>query len=295
MGRKALRPKTVLLHLFFIAMCLCFLLPLCAIISVSISNDETIARYGYTFFPKTADFSSYQYIFKSPKEILNAYKVTIISSLIGTAMYLAMAGMCAYATSRKIFRFRHKVTFYLFFTMLFNGGLVPTYIWISKYLRLKNSIWALILPGLGNVWYLFLMRTFFSQLPESIIESAKIDGAGELRIFLQIVAPLSTPVIATVTLFKLLNFWNAWYPALLYIDDPGLYPLQYMLQVMLRNIQEILRNMAMGVGGLWNVHELPSDSIRMAMCLLAAGPMLVIFPFFQKYFARGITVGSVKG
>lgn len=287
--------KTALLHLFFIVLCCCFVFPMLSIVSVSLSNDATISKYGYTFFPKIIDFSAYKYIFRNPGEILTSYKVTILSSIIGTSMYLLMAGMCAYATSRKIFKIRSKIAFYLFFTMLFNGGLVPTYIWVSKYLHLKNSIWALILPCLGNVWYLFLMKTFFTQLPGEIIESATVDGAGELRIFIQIAVPLSTPVIATVALFELLNFWNSWYPALLYIDNHNLYPLQYMLQVMLRNIQEILKNMTMGVGGQVNIHELPSDSIRMAMCLLAAGPMLVVFPFFQKYFARGITVGSVKG
>lgn len=287
--------KTALLHLFFIVLCCCFVFPMLSIVSVSLSNDATISKYGYTFFPKIIDFSAYKYIFRNPGEIFTSYKVTILSSIIGTSMYLLMAGMCAYATSRKIFKIRSKIAFYLFFTMLFNGGLVPTYIWVSKYLHLKNSIWALILPCLGNVWYLFLMKTFFTQLPGEIIESATVDGAGELRIFIQIAVPLSTPVIATVALFELLNFWNSWYPALLYIDNHNLYPLQYMLQVMLRNIQEILKNMTMGVGGQVNIHELPSDSIRMAMCLLAAGPMLVVFPFFQKYFARGITVGSVKG
>ena len=295
MGKKKINTSTIVINLFFGVLCFCFILPMMSIVSVSLSNDDLIAKHGYTFFPKGIDFSAYTYIFRNPGEILNSYKVTIISSVVGTLMYLIMAGMCAYATSRKVFRHRNKVTFFLFFTMLFNGGLVPTYIWISKYLGLKNSIWALILPCLGNVWYLFLMRTFFTQLPEEILESATVDGASEIRIFIQIAVPLSTPVIATITLFQILNFWNSWYPALLYIDNHELYPLQYLLQVMLRNIQEILRNMMSGVGGLLAAHDLPSDSIRMAMCLLAAGPMLLIFPFFQKYFARGITVGSVKG
>lgn len=267
-----------------------------SIISISLSSDKMIAEYGYTFFPKGIDFSSYRYIFRNPAEILNSYKVTIIMSGLGTIIYLLIAGMCAYAISRKTFKYRSIVTFILFFTMLFNGGLVPTYIWISKYLGLKNSMWALILPSLGNVWYLFLMRTFFAQLPGEIMESATIDGATEFAIFRKIVVPLSTPVIATIALFQLLNFWNSWYPALLYIDDHSLYPLQYLLQIMLRNIQEILRAMQEGVApGSMSAHDLPTDSIRMAMCLLAAGPMLFVFPFFQKYFARGITVGSVKG
>lgn len=293
---KKFKLSSLLLHAFFIFLSVCFILPMFSIISISFSSDKMINDFGYTFFPKGIDFSAYKYIFKNPYEILNAYKITIIMSVIGTLIYLIIAGMCAYAISRKTFKYRHLITFFIFFTMLFNGGLVPTYIWVSKYLGLKNSIWALILPGLGNVWYLFLMRTFFSQLPNEIMESATIDGATELTIFSKIVLPLSTPVIATIALFQLLNFWNSWYPALLYIDDQSLYPLQYMLQIMLRNIQEILRAMQEGVSpGTLSVHDLPTDSIRMAMCILAAGPMLFVFPFFQKYFARGITVGSVKG
>lgn len=286
-----------LLNTFFILLCCVFVLPMCAVISVSLASDEAIVTYGYSFFPRVIDFGAYEYIFKSPARILSAYRVTIIMSALGTGLYLLMAGLCAYALSRRNFIYRGKITFYLFFTMLFSGGLVPSYILVTKYLNLKDTIWALILPSLGNVWYLFLMRTFFSQIPGEILESATVDGASELTIFFRMVVPLSTPVIATVGLFQLLNFWNSWYSALLYIEDKNLYPLQYLLQVMLRNIQEILNSMKNEMISPDNLAltRLPTDSVRMAMCLLAAGPMLLVFPFFQKYFARGMTIGSVKG
>lgn len=179
--------------------------------------------------------------------------------------------------------------------MIFNGGLVPTYILMTNYLHLQNTYAALIIPLMGSVWFLLLMKTFFQQLPFALIESATIDGASEFRIYFQMILPLSKPVLATVCLLQLLQYWNAWFPALLYISDSSLYPLQYLLQVILRNIDEILRNMNAGVTvNVTEAVDLPSESIRMAMAIVAVGPMLFIFPFFQKYFAKGLTVGSVK-
>jgi putative aldouronate transport system permease protein len=265
------------------------------IVSMSLSSDTDMARYGYKIIPVKFDLTAYKYIFKNPGTILNAYKVTIIMAFGGVAPYLLMSSMCAYPLSRTSFKYRNAIMFYLFFTMLFNGGLVPFYILMTKYLGLRNTYAALIIPLLGNVWYLFLMRTFFRQLPSSIIESANMDGAGELMIYARIILPLSKPVLATVGVLKLLENWNSWYNALLFIDNEKLYPLQYLLQVMLRNIQEILNDMKdFRSVGLTSSINIPTESTRMAMCLLAIGPMLFIFPFFQKYFTKGLTVGSLK-
>ena len=285
----------VVLHTFFIIMSSSFIIPLLAVISISLSNEVDIENYGFRLIPKNIDISAYSYIFKNPDIIVSAYKVTIITTLIGTLLYLIMASMCAYPLSRRDFKYRNTITFYLFFTMLFNGGLVPYYIMMTKYFHLRDTYAALILPLLSNVWYVLLMRTFFQQLPTSIIESATIDGASEFKIYIKMIIPLSTPVLATVGLLQLLNFWNSWYPALLYVNNDKMYPLQYLLQVMLRNIQDILDNMEKGVGDLLQANQLPTESTRMAMCILAVGPMLFIFPFFQKYFSKGLTVGSVKG
>lgn len=286
----------MLLHVFFIILSICFIIPLLAIISISLSDDTDIAKYGYLLIPKKIDLMAYKYILKNPGVILSAYKVTAIMSIAGTSLYLVMASMCAYPLSRTDFKYRKSITFYLFFTMLFNGGLVPFYIMMTKYLHLKDTYAALIIPLLGNVWYVFLIRTFFQQLPVSVIESATIDGASELRIYMRIILPLSTPVMATVGLLQLLAFWNSWYQALLFINKENMYPLQYMLQVMLRNIQEILKNMENGLAmDLASGEQLPTESTRMAMCILAVGPMLFVFPFFQKYFTKGLTVGSIKG
>lgn len=285
----------VVIYTFLILYSLLFILPLLVIISVSLMSNEALLEYGFTILPKTIDFSSYEYIFRNPWQVLSAYKVSIITSLVSLVLYLSMASSCAYTLSRKDFAYRKILAFFLFFTMLFQGGLAPTYILMTKYLGLRNSYWALILPLLGNVWYLFIMRTFFQQLPDAIIESATIDGANEFQIYFQIILPLSKPVLATIGVMSLLFFWNSWMPALLYIEDKALYPLQYLLQVMLRNVQEILDNMDKMPAHMLNSQDIPTESVRMAMVVIAAGPMLVIFPFFQKHFVKGLTVGSVKG
>ncbi len=286
-----------LIHTLFLSMMAAFIIPLIAIISISFSSEAAIQKYGYSLFPREVSLTAYEYIFRQPQVILESYKVTVLTTLISTLLYLLMTSMCAYSLSRTDFKYRGGITFYLFFTMLFNGGLVPVYILMTRYMGLKNTYAALILPLLGNVWYLFLMRTFFQQIPKALVESAVIDGANEFRVYAGIILPLSKPVLATVGLFQLLNGWNSWYPALLYISKQKLYPLQYLLQVMLRSADTILKNAMMGVGVVDSAQlaRLPTESMRMAMCILAIGPILLIFPFFQKYFTKGLTVGSIKG
>ena len=286
----------IFINAFFILITLGFLIPFCIIVSASFSNDTDIVKYGYSLIPRSIDMTAYKYILKDPSLILSAYKVTLIVSVSSALLFLAMASMCAYALSRMNFRYRSQITFYLFFTMLFNGGLVPTYILMTKYLHLKDTYLALIIPLIGNVWFIFLMRTFFQQLPEAIVESATIDGAGDFLIYTRLILPLSKPVLATVGLMQLLAGWNSWFSALLYITRQDLYPLQYLLQVMLMNIQEILNNMQNNLSITSSEYaDIPPESVRMAMCILAAGPMIIVFPFFQKYFTKGLTVGSVKG
>lgn len=188
------------------------------------------------------------------------------------------------------------MSFYIFFTMLFNGGLVPSYILITQWLHLKNTIWAQILPLITNAWYILLMKGFFRGLPDSITEAARIDGASELRVFTAIILPISKPVLATIALFYALGYWNDWYQSLLYIDDPSLYKLQYLLMQILRKVQFMNSEMGQATANISSgAMQMPTLNLRMAMCVLALGPMLVVFPFFQKYFVRGITVGAIKG
>lgn len=295
--RKTGLTSRLVLHALFMSMVISFVIPLIAILSISLSGEQDIITSGYSLFPRRIDLTAYTYIFRKPELIIRSYKVTILVTAISTVLYLVMISLCAYPLSRPDFKYRKGITFYLFFTMLFNGGLVPSYILMTRYLGLKNTYAALILPLLGNVWYLFLMRTFFQQIPRAVIESAIIDGAGEFLVYARIILPLSKPVLATVGLFQLLNGWNSWYPSLLYISKQSLYPLQYLLQVMLRSADTILKSAAMGVGVIDSsqLAKLPTESMRMAMCLLAIGPILLVFPFFQKYFTKGLTVGAVKG
>lgn len=295
MKQKKVPIADIIINIFLFLFSLCFIIPLAVIITTSLMSEEMINQYGFLIFPRKIDTSAYQYLLANPMQLLTGYKVSIITSLASLVLYLAMASSCAYALSKSDFTFRKPLAFYLFFTMLFHGGLAPTYIMMTKYLQLKNTYWALILPLLGGVWWLFVIRTFFQQLPKELSESAEIDGANEFFIYTRIMLPLSTPVLATVGIMSLLGFWSSWFPALLYIDDKKLIPLQYLMQIMLRNIEQILNDMNNMPIGSRNHLDIPTEPVRMAMCILAAGPMLVIFPFFQRYFVKGMTVGSVKG
>ena len=284
----------VCLHLFFIALSALFIIPMLSVIFIAFTSESSISTQGYPFFFREINLNAFQYILDNPKTIVDAYKVTIFTSFGGTFLYLLLSTMAAYAISRPGFTLKKPLTFFFFFTMLFNGGLVPTYILMSQTLHLKNTYLALIVPLLVNVWYLIMLKSFLSEIPNEILESAKIDGAGHFTIYTRFILPLSKPALATIGLLTLLDYWNSWQPAMLYIDEKEMYPLQYMLQVMLRNIMEILKEMQNNIS-IGNIQDMPSESARMAMCILAVGPMLFIFPFFQKYFTRGLTVGAVKG
>ena len=281
------------INVVLILITLSIVLPFVLVFISSLTDENTLIRNGYSFFPEKFSFYAYSYIIRQGEKILRAYGITVFVTIVGTAANIAMSALLAYPLSVKKLPYRRAITFFVFFTMLFNGGLVPTYILMNQTLHLKNTYLALIIPLLVNVWYLIMLRTFMSDIPNEIIESARIDGAGNWMIYSRFVLPLSKPALATVGLLTLLDYWNSWQPAMLYIDKKEMYPLQYMLQVMLRNIIEILKEMQNNVSlGSANI---PTESTRMAMCLLAVGPMLFVFPFFQKYFTQGLTVGAVKG
>lgn len=287
----------VLINLYFILSSLLFIIPFVLIISASFTDEQTLLQEGYKLIPTKFSVEAYKYVFRSPQQLLDSYKITIIYSAIATVLGVVVMAMMAYPLSRPNYRYKRIVTFFIFFTMLFSGGLIPTYIWVTRYLHLGDTIWVYILPCLVNAFHIIVIRTFFQGLPPSLVESAKIDGARELQIFFKIVIPLSKPVIATIALLTLLARWNDWNTALIYIKSKELYSLQYLLQKILREAQ-FVKDMADStpIAGLdLDLSKLPSETIRFAMCLVAAGPMLVVFPFFQKYFAKGLTVGAVKG
>lgn len=289
---------TCLIHGFFILFSLTFLLPFIMVLSTSLSSEQDLAQYGFRLFPASLDFGAYSTIFAKPDVVIKAYVVTAFQALATTALAVIIMSMCAYALSRTNFRFRKAMMFFIFFTMLFSGGLIPKYILNTQYYQLADNIWVYVLPVLASAFHIIIFRTFFQGISEGIIESAKIDGAGELRIYWQIVAPLSKPVFATLGLLILLDRWNDWFTSLLYIRNPDLYTLQYLLQRILREA-EFIRQMALDMslaGGMdMMALDVPTESFRFAMAVVAAGPLLLVFPFFQKYFARGLTIGAVKG
>ncbi len=274
-------------------LCLGIFIPFWILVSVSFSSEADISYYGYRLIPKNFDLSAYQYVFKHPATILNAYKVTAIFSTAGTILSVVMVSLFAYPLSRSIFKIRNKLSMFIYFTTMFGGGLVPMYILITQYLHLDNTIWVYIIPGAFSVWSAFVMRTFFMGIPGEIIESAYMDGASEFKILFQIVYPLSTPVLATMALGGFLGKWNDWNTSMLYIDDSKLYSLQYMLQRIIQNITLLQNNES--AAQFADDMKIPAETVRMAMAVVVAGPVLFIFPFFQKYFTKGMVLGSVKG
>lgn len=273
----------------------CCIVPFLIILGSSFQSQKEILNSGYSMIPKKATVSAYKYILSNPKSILNAYWITILTSFITTVMGVLLSASYGYVISRKEYRYKKSLSFFIFFTMLFNGGLVPTYILISKWLNLSDTIWALILPSLASPWYILMLKGFFQTLPSSLIEAAKIDGAGELKIFSTIIIPISKPALATIALFYLLGSWNDWWLSMLYIEKDSLVKLQYLLQRILKNIDFLNSEAAVKYSMVGSGTEIPTYSARMAMCVLATGPILMVFPFFQKHFVKGLTVGSVKG
>ncbi|MFP4977586.1 carbohydrate ABC transporter permease [Paenibacillus sp. CN-4] len=269
--------------------------PFLFVVILSFTDENALARDGYRLIPAEWSLEAYRYVFQSGDTLLRSYGVTIFVTIVGTIVSLLFIALYAYAISRKSFQYRNFFAFFAFFTMLFNGGLVPTYIIVTQLLGLKDSIWALILPLAVNAFYIMILRTFYStSVPDAIIESGKIDGAGEFRIFLTLVLPLSLPGLATIALFSTLGYWNDWFNALLYIDNPNLVPLQSMLMRIETSMQFILQNSQNSSLSLEALRSMPQDTSRMAMVVLATGPIIFAYPFFQRYFIQGLTVGAVK-
>lgn len=283
------------IHFFFIAVSVLMIVPFILVISISLTSEAELTKNGYHFIPNSFDLTAYRYLFKVPAVFLRSYGITAAVTGIGTILSLLITSMIAYTVSRPDYPYRGLTSFYVFFTMLFSGGLVPYYILMTRYLHVKDTLWALILPGMLSAWNVIVLKGFFAKIPMEIIESAKIDGAREWRIYFKIIIPLSTPGLATLGLLIAFGYWNEWFNALLFIENPNLVPLQLLLVRMLNSMEVISQNLdKFGIQGL-DISQFPTMSARMAMVVLAAGPMMVIFPFFQRYFVQGLTVGSLKG
>ena len=268
------------------------LLPFIMLISGSFTSEHAISLYGFGLFPQEVSLGAYRLLFRYPQDILRAYGVSIFITAVGTAAGLFITTMTAYVLSRRDFKYRNKLSFYFYFITLFNGGLLSVYIFVVRYLHLKNSYLALILPIMVNVFYLIVMRTFISSIPDSICESAKMDGANDFVIFLRLIMPLSTAGLATIGLFIALDYWNDWYNAMLYMTDYRRFPLQYMLYNLLSSQEALTRISALSSVA---IVDIPAQSLKLAMAVVATGPIILAYPFVQKYFVKGITVGAVKG
>ncbi|RAI96833.1 carbohydrate ABC transporter membrane protein 2 (CUT1 family) [Paenibacillus pabuli] len=269
--------------------------PFVFVVIISFTDEKALARDGYQLIPKEWSLAAYQFVWQSGDTLLRAYGVTILVTVLGTIISLILMSLYAYAISRKSFRYRRFFSIFAILTMLFNGGMIPTYMVVSQLLHLKDSIWALVLPLAMNAFYIMILRTFYStSVPDAVIESAKIDGAGEFYTFMKIVIPLSLPGLATIGLFSTLGYWNDWFNALLYIDNPNLVPLQSMLMRIESSIQFIQQNSANSSMSLAAMQSIPQDTSRMAMVVLATLPIIFAYPFFQRYFVQGLTVGAVK-
>ncbi|GHU78076.1 sugar ABC transporter permease [Spirochaetia bacterium] len=284
-------------HVALILLSLVTILPIILLIISSFSSEATILHDGYRFWPKAFSMNAYEYLGRQGRFIVNSLRISFTVTGIGTASSLFITALLAYPLSRKDFPLRIPLSFFVFFTMLFNGGLVPTYLVYTNMLHIKNTLFGLLVPSLlMNGFTVILMRTYFSSnIPDALIESARLDGAGETRIFFQLILPLSLPILATVGLMSGLGYWNDWFNGLIYINKPQLYSLQNILNRMISNIQYLQQNAGASGNLASEIAKIPTTTVRMAIATVGAAPILIIYPFFQRYFVKGIVIGAVKG
>lgn len=267
--------------------------PLIVVLIISFTDETAIATNGYQLIPAKTSFVAFEYLSGNLHQILSGYGITLFSTAMGTILSILITAAFAFPISRQSFRYRNRFAFYVYFTMLFNGGTVPYYIIYTQVIPLKNTIWSLILPNMVGGFNILLMRTYFRQnIPDEIVEAAQIDGAGDIRVFSTIVMPLAKPVLATIGLLSAIGYWNDYFRNMLFIFDDSIMNLQYLLyriQVQL-NVINTNPEIAMRLGG-----AIPQETVRMAMVLVTIGPIIFLYPFLQKYFVKGLTIGAVKG
>ena len=284
------------INLILIVMTLTIILPFLLVFISSITDETVLIRNGYSFFPEKISFYAYQYIIRQGEKILRAYGVTILITVVGTFFNLMFSALLAYPLSVKTLPYRRQITFFVFFTMLFNGGIVPSYIMWTKFFHIKNTIWALIIPNyLVSAFNVILVKNYYqNSVPDSLIEAAQLDGASELKIFFKVMLPLAVPTVATISLFTGICYWNDWTNGLYYISNEKLYSIQQLLMKIMNNIQAMRSSSNAALIGTGAI-DLPGTSIRMAMAVIGILPIMLIYPFVQKYLVKGVVVGAVKG
>lgn len=273
------------------------ILPLILMVMASVTDNQEILRNGYSFIPRDFSLDAYTYIWKEKTQIMQSYFITVAVTGMGTTAGIILTVLYAYVLAKPAFPGKKFLAFYLFFTMLFNGGLVPAYIMYTRYLHIKNTIWALILPNLMmNAFNVILVRTYIqANIPQALVEAAEIDGASEYTIFRKIAIPLAKPILATVGLFIGLGYWNDWANGLYYVTDVKLFSVQQLLNNMMKNIEYLSKNANTSVNVSDLAGNIPQETVRMAIAFVGLIPVLVVYPFVQKYFVKGIAVGAVKG
>ena len=281
------------LNIIFIIMSLLCVIPILLVVAISFSAEDSITEYGYRFIPKIFSLEGYTFLASQSTMLLRALGVSLFVTIVGTVLGVMLTTLMGYVLSRPNYKLNGFLTMVVFIPMVFNGGLVSTYFVVSQLLGLKNTIWALILPLAVSSFNVIICRTFFkTTVPESLIESAKMDGASQLTIFSRIVLPISLPVLATIGLFLALGYWNDWYNAMLYMNTETKYPLQYMLYALMQKTQAMSQ---MASSANIPLQDMPSNSLKLAMAVVATGPIILVYPFIQKYFVKGVTLGAVKG
>ena len=270
------------------------MLPILLIVIASFSAESSLIRNGYTYWPEQWSLDAYYYMVKQSIMILRSYGVSFLVTFVGTALIITT--MLAYPMSRKSFKYRNALAFFVFFTMLFNGGIVPSYIMWTKFFHIKNTIWALIIPNyLVSAFNVILVKNYYqNSVPDSLIEAAQLDGASELKIFFKVMLPLAVPTVATISLFTGICYWNDWTNGLYYISNEKLYSIQQLLMKIMNNIQAMRSSSNAALIGTGAI-DLPGTSIRMAMAVIGILPIMLIYPFVQKYLVKGVVVGAVKG
>ena len=293
--RQSKKKPQILIHVISMTYLIICLIPFILLISASLTNASALNEKGFRLIPAQLDLTAYEYIFRSPVRVLRSYAVTICVTAATVAGGVLIMSMIGYTLSRTNCRFARPLSFYVFFTLLFSGGMVPSYILMTQVLHWKDTYLVMIMPSLVYAFHVIMIRTFFQKLPAELFESAKMDGASEFVMYFKIALPLSTPVLTTVAFFTAMSKWNDWLTGLLYITKEEMEPLQYMLYRIQQNIQSLLTALSQGGGISVDIRDIPGQNLLMAMAVVAAGPMLAVFPFFQKYFISGLTVGAVKG
>lgn len=282
-------------HIILIVMSLLVIFPLALLIMSSVSAESDIVKYGYSLFPKNFDLSAYKYIFQEGS-VFHAYLVTILVTAIGTTVSVIITTMISYTLTIPNLPGKRFLAFFVLFTMLFSGGLVPSYMMWTSVFHIKNTFWALLLPSmLCNAFHIMITRSYFqNNIPREVLESARIDGMDEFGIFFKIVLPLSLPILATIGFMKALMYWNDWTNSLYYITDKDLVGIQALLNNMLTNAQYLSQSMDASAVAT-DAANLPSLSLRLAIAVVGMLPMILLYPFFQKYYMKGLTIGAVKG